>query len=274
MVTKTHQTISECALAAAACLDEFVCSLDMLFEHSGAELRELAPTNHFPTHSGDEAASTPARLMDVIRALDPAFRVMGFKGESGRPMGDGYTGLWLKGHTIDVEQKWTRLALKLRQVGLAAADRYQGCGNRERPDSTQFMVIPADTRRWAVAAAGRLREIANELGVQTSSGKPGPTEPAVAPPSDVWMLARWYSVASHGALYPNLLFRSWQNGRILRRQRTGRPREFEYELESVCSAYPEFADELRRSVTELDPRELRRKRRKPTQTNTKQVKRA
>ena len=164
MAHETHGIISECAVAAAASLDQFVSSVDVLFEHADGEFREIPSTDYLPSYSGSEAHATPRHLMDAVAALDPAFRAMGYRDEHGRPMGKDYTGLWLNGHSITVEESWKAIADKLRSIGLAAADRYQGCRNREQLDSTQLMVIPADTRRWAVAAADVLRKVAMECG--------------------------------------------------------------------------------------------------------------
>lgn len=163
MAHETHGIISECAIAAAACLDQFVSNVDLLFEHSGNVFCELRPTDHLPSASGSEANATPRLLLGMVAALDPAFRAMGFLDDAGRPMGMDYTGLWLKGHTITVDEEWRQVAIKLRQIGLAAADRYQGCRNLEQPDSMYLMTIPGDTRRWAGMATAALKAIASEL---------------------------------------------------------------------------------------------------------------
>jgi len=79
-------------------------------------------------------------------------------------------------------------------------------------------------------------------------------------PEEVWRSARWIRFATNDGLMPATLRSRWKGGKGPIRGQKQRGR-LQFEVESVCTVYPEFANSLRQGLKEIDPRDLRPRRR-------------
>lgn len=91
-----------------------------------------------------------------------------------------------------------------------------------------------DSFREVVELAGQSKRLRRRL---TASLVPQPR-------SARWRKAEWYSKATEGGLYPDLLSKACREDRIIGRKRRGRN---QYDLDSVVDEYPEYSSQIARA---------------------------